>query len=176
MSLLRYSLILAVAGVLAGCSDNSDLRQRIQQVKNSPGDPPPDLPQVETFEAEVYDLAELRDPFTGAGDQLAAIDEIETETEVIVPPEADPNRRREFLESFELDSLTMVGTLNWGNRLFGLVSDPEGLIHRVTQENFIGRNNGKITDIFDDRIELKEHVSDGTAWLEKDAQLALEEG
>ncbi len=175
MNRSRYCLLLT-ALVLAGCNDNSDLLQKIQQVKDSPGDPPPELPEVQTFESEVYDVVDLRDPFTGEGDQLAAIDESVSELEIIVPPEADPTRRREFLEGFELDSLTMVGTLNWGSRLYGLVSDPDGLIHRVAQDNFIGRNNGKVMDVFEDRIELKEYVSDGTAWLEKDAQLALEEG
>lgn len=173
---VQQLLILIAAGMLAACSDNSDLERRIQDVKNSPGEPVEPLPELIKPETFVYEAFNLRDPFTSAGDTAIPIALDNAPTDVIVPPQADPRRRREFLEGFELDSLTMVGTLNWENTLYGLVSDPDGLIHRIRVDEYAGKNNGQIFGIHDDRIELKEYVSDGQAWLENDAQLALEEG
>jgi type IV pilus assembly protein PilP len=40
----------------------------------------------------------------------------------------------------------------------------------------MGQNDGKITGIFDDRIELVELVPDGAGgWLERQAKIALED-
>lgn len=82
-----------------------------------------------------------------------------------------------MLEGFELDSLEMVGTLyaEESETLFGLVADPDGLLHRVRPGNYMGRNHGRIVAIYDDRIELVELVSDGVGWREQDAALALDE-
>ncbi len=170
--------LLVAVSVLSACGDNSDLDRKIQDIKNSPGEPIPPLPTVAQYAPFIYESEGLRDPFIPVGDLLggvAALPVEDPEREVIVPPEADPTRRREFLETFELDSLEMVGTLDWESTLYGLISDPDGLVHRVRLDNFMGRNNGKITAIRDDHIELKEFVFDGIEWQEENAELKLEE-
>ena len=85
-------------------------------------------------------------------------------------------RNREELESFELDSLRMVGTLEDQNTQWGIVRDPGGTVHRVKVGNYMGTNIGKILNIFEDRIELREIIRnpDGR-WIEREAALALAE-
>ena len=59
----------------------------------------------------------------------------------------DARRNREFLEGFSLDTLKMVGTLHLGGRIYGLVQTKDGLIHRVALGNYVGQNDGKVSDV-----------------------------
>ena len=88
----------------------------------------------------------------------------------------DPDRRKEALEAFPLDSLDMVGTIGSGGSLIGLVMAPDRVTYRMRAGNYMGQNDGRITGIFDDRIELVELVPDGAGgWLERQAKIALED-
>ena len=86
----------------------------------------------------------------------------------------DPNRSPEFLEGFSLDTLSMVGTLNMGDTMYGLVQTNDGLIHRVVPGNYLGQNDGRITAITDSEISLVEIISDGIGgYIERDAAIGL---
>ena len=58
----------------------------------------------------------------------------------------DSDRSREFLEGFPLDTLGMVGTLYIGETMYGLVQTSDGLIHRVVPGNYLGQNDGRISN------------------------------
>jgi type IV pilus assembly protein PilP len=86
----------------------------------------------------------------------------------------DSDRSREFLEGFPLDTLRMVGTLDLGATLYGLVQTSDGLIHRVVPGNYMGQNDGRINEITDSEIELIEIISDGIGgYIERDAAVGL---
>jgi type IV pilus assembly protein PilP len=87
----------------------------------------------------------------------------------------DPDRPREFLEQFTLDSLQMVGRLERGSGVWALIRDPNGGIHRVQPGDFLGRDHGKITDMGVGFVAVVEIVSDGTAegWVERPRTLEL---
>ena len=86
----------------------------------------------------------------------------------------DPDRSREYLESFPLDTLGMVGTLYIGETMYGLVQTADGLIHRVVPGNYMGQNDGRILDITDSEIVLVEIISDGIGgYIERDAAISL---
>ncbi len=88
----------------------------------------------------------------------------------------DFDRNREELESYPLDYLRMMGTLEKGEQFWAILRDPDAIIHRVQVGNFIGQNNGKIPGISEDRIELLEIIPDGRGgWEERQAELALAE-
>ena len=79
----------------------------------------------------------------------------------------------EELEAFPLDSLRMVGTLLHDDQTWGLLRAPDGVIHRVRSGNYLGQNNGKVTEIMEARIELREVVQGQGRWWERPASLAL---
>ena len=92
----------------------------------------------------------------------------------------DPNRAREFLEQFPLDTLRMVGTMNsqvsgtMVSGTYGLVQTSDGLIHRVTVGNHLGQNYGRIMNITESEIQLVEIIADGIGgYLERPAAVAL---
>lgn len=164
------ALVAATAAVaLAGCSGgNDDLRAYIDRVKSQPGGRIEPLPQIRPAPTFTYTAADRRSPFMPDTPQQR----LSSNPNAVPGP--DPNRPREFLERFSLDTLRMVGTLELGGGRYGLVQDADGLIHRVTVGNYMGQNYGRILSITDNRIALVEIVPDGLGgYLERPAAVAL---
>ena len=168
-------VLLICTAFLAACNtDMSDLTAYIAEVKARPAEPIPPIPPVKTYTPYVYEGLTGRDPFRAStaegSDDVAA-------TANYNGPKPDAGRPREYLERFELDTLLMVGTLSMDNSDWGLVRDPDGVIHRVTVNNYIGRNHGKITLIRETQLGLSELITDGLGgWLVREASVALGEG
>ena len=167
--LARLLALAAVAGALSACGGGTDdLRAYIDEVKARPGGRPAALPQIQPAPQFVYQAANRRSPFTPDAPQRR----VGSSPDSVVGP--DPNRVREILEQFPLDSLTMVGTLSDQRGGFGLVQTADGLVHRVSVGNHMGQNYGRITAISDSAIQLVEIVSDGLGgYLERPASIGL---
>ena len=121
---------------------------------------------MQTFESFSYAADSLRDPFTPSVDE---------EDSGSSGPRPDPNRARETLESFPLDTLDMVGTIGTSGSLMGLIKDPDGVVHRVQSGKYLGQNYGQVTQVFEDRVELVELISNGSGgWTERPASIALD--
>lgn len=165
---LRMAVVLGLALVgLSGCSSNtSEVEAWVKEVKARPAPPLDPLPVMKQFETFEYSAQGLRDPFSvPAPDRDAGNGK-----------GPDPNRRKEALEAFPLDSLDMVGTIGSAGHLVGLVMAPDKVTYRVQVGNYMGQNDGKITAVTEDRIELVELVPDGAGgWLERPAKIALED-
>ena len=83
-------------------------------------------------------------------------------------------RNREFLEGFSLDTLRMVGTFKVRGSFYGLVQSKDGLVHKVQPGNYLGQNDGKVTEITGGKISLVEIIPDGLGgYIERPASLAL---
>ena len=83
-------------------------------------------------------------------------------------------RNREFLEGFSLDTLKMVGTFKVGSRFYGLVQSKDGLVHKIQPGNYLGQNDGKVTEITGSKISLVEIIPDGLGgYIERPASLSL---
>lgn len=162
-------IVMALAcSALLGCSPGrADLESYVAEVKARPGPPLEPLPVMQQFETFEYKAYELRDPFSLPK---------QTEDFTSQGPRPDPDRRKEYLESFPLDGLDMVGSLGAGADLVALVVDPENVVHRISVGNYMGQNEGRVTAISDTQIDLTELVADGAGgWLERQATLALDE-
>ena len=171
---LALAALLPLA--LAGCSnDMSDLRQFVEKTKQRPGGEIEPLHEFEPYQSFSYDPSQVRDPFVPqAGFALSEAERRQQERSSELAP--DPNRRKEPLEQYPLDSLDMVGTLSRDARQWGLVRAPDGTIHQVLPGNHMGQNYGRITSVGADRIRLVEIVPDGQGgWMERDAALGLSE-
>jgi type IV pilus assembly protein PilP len=167
--IVKLAVVAVALTLVTACTRSStDLENWIAEVKARPAPPLESIPVMQQFEPFEYAAQDLRDPFSppvaqrdGAGDG----------------PRPDPERRREELEAFPLDSLKMSGTLGaTGSQLWGLVMTPDRVVHRVRVGNYLGQNEGRITAISEDRIDLVELVTDGAGgWLERRASIALED-
>jgi len=75
----------------------------------------------------------------------------------------DQGRVREPLEKYSINSLVMVGTIkNVNGPLYGLVKAPDGIVYRVGKGNYMGTNHGRITEVKNNEMVLREIVPDGT--------------
>ena len=172
-ALLALSVTLLVV-TLAGCAQSrSELETYIAEVKQRPGRPVPPLPKMQEFETFEYAAHDMRDPFAKiATDQSEESDAVAAGNGI----RPDRTRRKEELEGYPLDALDMVGTMGSGVDIFGLVKDPNGVVHRVKTSNFLGQNDGKILGIYEDRIELVELFPNGLGgWEERRSAIALDD-
>ncbi|HJT98172.1 MAG TPA: pilus assembly protein PilP [Rhodanobacteraceae bacterium] len=161
--------VVLAAVVLSGCTaGRRDLEDWVAAEKAKKGAPIEPLPPVKTFETFEYKDQEMRDPFSPSAEE-AREDSIGASG-----PRPDEGRAKEALEAFPLDGLAMVGTIGVGDALEGLIKDPDGVVHRVHANNYLGQNYGKITLIAEDRIEVVELVPNGAGgWMERQASIAL---
>jgi len=174
------SLALITCGVvmalLTGCSndDFSDLTRYLSDVKARPKEPIKPLPEIKVIEPFMFKPEGLRDPFKPPLEQPEQAEGIDVSAGSGIKP--DTSRRKEELESFPLDGLRMVGTIDMKSNLWGLVKASDGTIYRVKVGNYMGKNYGKIIRIVSDKIELMEIVPDkpGT-WREQPASITLTE-
>jgi type IV pilus assembly protein PilP len=167
---LRIPLMLAAALSLAACSgDMDDLDSYINEIKARPGGRIEPLPEITPYEVFTYvaDAEGLRSPFVPDAPQSSS-----SSADGGMSPDRD--RSREYLESFPLDTLRMVGTLELGGTNFGLVQTSDGLIHRVVPGDYMGQNDGRIVAVNESEIELVEIISDGIGgYLEREAAISL---
>jgi len=165
----RLLLVVLASVTLSACAgDDDELRAYIDEVKARPGGRIPPLPDIVPAPKFVYESDNRRSPFVPDLPQAR----VSANPDAVSGP--DPNRPREFLEQFPLDTLRMVGTLELGGGAFGLVQTSDGLVHRVTSGNHLGQNYGRITSISDAEIQLVEIIPDGLGgYLERPAAVGL---
>ncbi len=157
-----------IAGLSACGGDNDDLQSYIDEVKARRGGPIEPLPEIRPAPTFAYVPGERRSPFRPDEPQARVSDN----PDAVRGP--DPDRPREYLEQFPLDTLNMVGTLNIEGTTYGLVQTSSGLISRVTVGNHMGQNYGRITNISESRIQLVEIVPDGLGgFIERPAGVGL---
>lgn len=170
-SMLVVTLI-GLSVLLTACSGRQDdLNRYIAEVKARPATPIPPIPPVRTYTPYIYEGLLGRDPFrqsTSEGsDQVA-------QSGTAKGPRPDLQRPREYLERYELDTLSMVGTFSKESSEWALIRDPDGVIHRVAIGNYLGKNHGKVNSISNNEVQLSEFIADGIGgWLVREASVAL---
>jgi type IV pilus assembly protein PilP len=178
--LLLAWAIPVLALLASGCvsRDMSDLEYFAEEVLARAGGTIEPLPPIKPYERYLYQAEKL-----GSRDPFKSFFEIEPEKEKLTK-DVDPNQQKlidevvlhqsEELEKFELDALRMVGVLENPEAFWGIVRDQEGIVHRVQVGNYVGRNFGKIVNIQEDRIDVREIIKDSTGrYEEREVSLAL---
>lgn len=164
-----YSPLLALiaATLLAACGggDDKDIKAWMNEQGASARGKIQAIPPIRPYEPFTYNAFGQPDPFKPR--------KIESAKGTRGP---DLARRKEALEAFPLETLTMVGTLQKGRTTVGLVKASDNRVFQVRQGNYLGQNFGVITTISDAEISLKELFQDGAGdWAERQSKIMLQE-
>ncbi len=181
-SIFTVALCAVAALLLSGCvsRDKTDLENYASEILSRRGGRIEPLPPIKPYERYLYTSGNegLRDPFQSFFEKKR--------DDPRGPKPDDPDQikwvtflqthNREELEESELDTLRMVGILEGNDELWGIIRTNDGTVHRVQVGNYMGSNYGKILNIQEDRIDLREIVKDSQGrWEERQATLALSE-
>lgn len=167
----RFHLLpLVISLALSACGEGtySDLDQFIRDSgKDLHGKVVPP-PAIKPYEYYPYDAFDIPDPFKPRKSEL-----IKGGGGGLQP---DLKRRKELLESFPLESLKMVGSLQQNKAIYALIKAPDSTLHRVKVGGYLGQDFGLITAVSESEVRLKEIVQDSTGdWAERVSTLMLED-
>jgi type IV pilus assembly protein PilP len=159
--------------VLAGCTaEQTELRDWMEQRRREVKPNIEPLQPPKKFDPQPYTGAQAVDPFSNQKLTVALKQESRQPNSVL---SAELNRRKEPLESFPLDSMSMVGSVNKLGRPFALMR-VDALLYQVKVGDYLGQNYGRITRITETEIALREIVQDAAGeWIERPATLQLQE-
>jgi type IV pilus assembly protein PilP len=176
MRVLLMSLV--AAGALSACesSEHEEIQKWMteQRAQTKPRVQP--IPEPKKFTPQVYTQDAAIEPFSNQ--KLAQALKRETQqasspNTALVQPEL--NRRKEPLESYPLDAMTMVGSLMKQGQPVALVR-VDNLLYQVRPGNYLGQNYGRITKVGETELVLRELVQDAAGeWIERNATLQLQE-
>lgn len=168
---VRPLLILSVV-LLSACgggADFEDLKVYMTDVKAKPKGHIEPIPTFSPYKAFSYGATALRGPFS----KPVAVQEI-TRLAPSSNVKPDPNRSKQFLERFGLDTLAMVGTLEQSGLVWVIIDDGSGGIHRVKQGDYLGRNHGRIIEVSESYVAVVEIVPNGLdGWVERPRSLKM---
>ncbi|TVP82499.1 pilus assembly protein PilP [Thioalkalivibrio sp.] len=172
-SLWLVLLTVVLVGGLSGCQgDTADLQRYVEEVKARPGGDIEPIPSLDPHDPYLYPGHD-RSPF----DSSVIARPLPAEP-VGIPGDVDIDfdRPREPLESFPLDSLRLVGSLEQEGVRYALVRTPDRTIQSVRPGNYMGQNFGRITEITPREIRLVEVVPDAFGgYMERENSVALSE-
>jgi type IV pilus assembly protein PilP len=163
--------LIAMSGfaclALAGCGGggDDDLKAWMAEQGASARGKIQPIPPIRPYEAFTYNAFGQPDPFKPR--------KIESAKGTRGP---DLARRKEALEAFPLETLAMVGSLERGRAMIGLVKASDNRVFQVRQGNYMGQNFGVITNVNESEISLKELFQDGAGdWVERQTKMMLQE-
>jgi type IV pilus assembly protein PilP len=171
------SVILVACVGLVGCGTSSEdeLRQWMaeQNAQTRPSVKP--IAEPKQFKPELYAQASVVEPFSSQKlTQALKRDSAQAVSNgALVAPELV--RRKEALEAFPLDAVSLVGSLVKEGQPVALVK-VDNLLYQVRVGNHLGQNYGRVMKITETEVSLREIVQDAAGeWIERTATLQLQE-
>jgi len=173
MTTWRVLPVVAVLLALAACSaEQEELQQWMDQQRREVKPNVTPLSPPKKFDPEPYSSIQAVDPFSPQKLSVAIKQEARQPNSLLA---AEVNRRKEPLEAYPLDSMTMVGSVTKEGRPFALLK-VNGLLYQVKAGDYLGQNYGKVTGIAETEVTLREIVQDAAGeWIERSASLQLQE-
>jgi type IV pilus assembly protein PilP len=168
-------VFVVVASWLVGCSQEgtptAEDWMKAQKAKPNIKEFVPPTP----FVAQVYDVGAYTDPF--ASDKIRSqlpIEDLTQKADSEFSKEAllQLKRAKEPLESYALSSMNYVGILRTKTSNIALLR-VNNLVLQVKVGQYLGKDFGRITDITDERITVRELVLSGDEWKEQVSTLRL---
>lgn len=172
-----WQLAVLVMLLLVGCGNTQqdELQTWMQNERNSIRPDVKPIPAPTQFVSYAYKGERLVEPFSN--ERLASIlraGQVVTGVKSALI-EAELQRRKQPLEAFPLDVMSMVGSLNRKGELVALVKVDQ-LLYQVAPGSYLGQNYGRVVKISENEIVLREVVQDAAGeWIERPATLQLQE-
>ncbi|MGZ3253289.1 MAG: pilus assembly protein PilP [Burkholderiaceae bacterium] len=170
----RLILSLTLLAGLSACGDGGvqEVRQWMDETRQQTKVSIPKLSEPKKFIPFTYSEKDAIDPFNP--NKLAvAFAKMQSKSSSALAP--DLERRREPLESYPLDALKMVGTLQKTGLSYALIL-ADKTVYQAKIGNYVGQNFGIVTQISETAVELKEVIQDASGeWVERKAKLELQE-
>ena len=172
MAALSPAALLLLLG-LAGCAgDNQELQEWMEQQRREVRPSVQPLAPPKKFDPEPYAGGDKVDPFSQQKLSVALKQEAKQPSSLLA---GELNRRKEPLEAYPLDSMTMVGSVVKNGRQYALLK-VDNLLYQVKVGDYLGQNYGRITKISETEVTLREIVQDAAGeWIERSTNLQLQE-
>jgi type IV pilus assembly protein PilP len=174
----RLWLVLAGVATLAACgsSDQEEIQKWMQEQRAATKPQVQPIPEPKKFTPEDYTMQAAVDPFSSQKLTQALKRDSQqagSASAALLAPEL--NRRKEPLEAYPLDAMTMVGSLMKQGQPVALIK-VDNLLYQVRPGNYLGQNYGKVTKVGENEVVLCELVQDPSGeWVERVATLQLQE-
>ena len=172
---LGICLALTVS-LLSGCyaSKDAELQQWMVEQKGNTQTKITPISAPKKFIPQAYTQKDAMEPFNNQK-LLQALRKDSSQSAanlVLISPEL--TRRKEALEGFPLDAVSMVGILDKKNTLVALLR-VDKLLYQAKVGNYVGQNYGRITKISDTEIAIREIAQDAAGeWIERKVNLQLQ--
>lgn len=163
-------ILMSTVLLIAGCANTefADINQWMKEKEKTFKGKIEPLPEAKRFIPIPFSAEE--DPFV----QKPTLSLNELEKNKYAP---DPNRRKEPLEAFSLETLKMTGSLYKDKKFYAIIKNSDNIVNYITVGNYAGTNYGKVTKVEEGQITLEERVRDsGDQWKEQETIIFLDEG
>lgn len=170
---LRLGAIAMLAASVVACSgDQDELQQWMEQQKREVKPSVQPLSPPKKFVPQPYSAVTGVEPFSVQKMTVALKQEARQPNSLLT---AEINRRKEPLEAYPLDSMTMVGSVLKQGHPYALLK-VDNLLYQVKLGDYLGQNYGKISKITETDVSLREIVQDAAGeWIERTGSLQLQE-
>ena len=158
---------------LSGCAaDQDELNQWMEQQKREVKPSVEPLSAPKKFIPQAYVALSSVEPFSTQKLTVALKQEARQPNSLLA---AEINRRKEALEAYPIDSMSMVGSVVRGGRPYALLR-VDNLLYQVKPGDYLGQNYGKITKISETDVTFREIVQDAAGeWIERMSALQLQD-
>jgi type IV pilus assembly protein PilP len=165
--------LVGALALLAGCgAENDELRAWMEQQRREVKPSITPLQPPKKFDPQAYAAAASIEPFSPQKLTVALKQEARQPNSLL---SAEMNRRKEPLEAYPLDSMSMVGSVNKLGQPFALLR-VDALLYQIKVGDYLGQNYGRVTKIAETEVALREIVQDAAGeWIERPASLQLQE-
>ena len=162
-----FSIILVALLGLTACNSKQQRQEKldkyVKEVSLQPKAKKQSVPKIKKYESIAYKPKKIRDPFLPLEN---------TRSKKATSPH--PDRTPEPLEALPIDSLYLVGTLHRGKKIWAVLLTPSNKIYHVAVGNYIGQNNGRITNITAGKVYVTESVPNSfDGWEQRELVMKL---
>jgi len=168
---------VGVVVLLVGCGSSSEdnIRQWMIEERNQTRPRVEPIPAPKQFKPEPYTNAAATEPFSKEKLTQALrrdSSQVASNASLVAPELA---RRKEPLEAYPLDAMTLVGSILKEGRPVALLT-VDKLLYQVQVGAYLGQNYGRVMKIAETEVTLREIVQDAAGeWIERATTLQLQE-